>query len=81
MPIMREVTVRDLRNHGGDILDQVTRGEHLTVTRAGKPVAELRPIGPVALSAAALLERWRRLPPIDPAAFRADVDAAVDSSL
>jgi prevent-host-death family protein len=76
-----EVTIRDLRNHGGDILDRVTRGEGVTVTRAGKPVAELRPIRQARVSAAMLLERWRRLPPVDMPAFRADIDAVVDSSL
>jgi antitoxin (DNA-binding transcriptional repressor) of toxin-antitoxin stability system len=78
---MGEVSVRDLRNHGGEVLDRVTRGEGVTITRAGKPVAELRAIRPAGLSAATLLERWRRLPHVDGAAFRADIDAVVDSSL
>jgi antitoxin (DNA-binding transcriptional repressor) of toxin-antitoxin stability system len=39
---MDEVTVRDLRNRGGNVLDRVARGETLTVTRDGRPVAELR---------------------------------------
>jgi prevent-host-death family protein len=38
-----EVTVRELRNDGGRVLDRVERGESLTVTRDGHPVAELRP--------------------------------------
>jgi hypothetical protein len=33
------------------------------------------------LSAEALLDRWRRLPDVDPAALRADVDRLLDSSL
>ena len=41
---MTEVTVRDLRNHGGEILDRVESGESLTVTRDGRPVAELGPV-------------------------------------
>ena len=34
-------TVRELRNHGGEVLDRVARGESLIVTRDGAEVAEL----------------------------------------
>ena len=78
---MHEVTVRELRNHGGDVLERVTRGESLTVTRDGRPVAELRPLAGRPISANALLERWRRLPAVDVTSSRADVDATLDSSL
>jgi prevent-host-death family protein len=77
---MSHVSIRDLRNHGGEIVDRVARGEQITITRSGRPVAELRPLRP-ALSAEALLSRWRRLPSVDPAALRADVDRLLDSSL
>ena len=75
------MTIRDLRNHGGEIVDRVAAGERLTVTRAGKPVAELRPIQAAALSASALIERWRRLPDVDPRALREDVDSVLDPRL
>jgi prevent-host-death family protein len=78
---MREVTVRDLRNHGGDVLDLVLAGEELTVTRDGRPVAVLVPVTRPALTAEALLARWRQLRPVDPVRFRVDVDALLDSSL
>jgi prevent-host-death family protein len=78
---MGEVTVRDLRNHGAEVLDRVSRGETLTVTRDGRPVAELRPIRRRALPTSTLLARWRRLPPVDPAALRRDIDAAIDPTL
>lgn len=78
---MEEVTIRDLRNHGGDVVDRVAAGERLTVTRGGRPVAELRPLAPPALTATALLRRWRRLAPVDPAKLRADVDAVIDPKL
>lgn len=78
---MGEVTIRELRNHGGDVVDRVAAGEHLLVTRDGRPVAELRPVRTGALSAMALLRRWRRLPPLDAAALRRDLDAALDSGL
>ncbi len=78
---MAEVTIRELRNHGGEVADRVERGEHLLVTRAGKPVAELRPVRRPPLKATTLLARWRRLPTVDPAGLRADLDAVVDQSL
>ena len=78
---MDEVTIRELRNHGGEVVDRVAAGERLTVTRDGRPVAELRPISRQALSAGTLLRRWRRLRPIDAAAFRADLDSVVDPGL
>lgn len=78
---MGEVTIRELRNQGGAVVDRVARGEQLVVTRDGNPVAELRPLARRGLDAATLLERWNRLPPVDPGAFRRDVDELIDSSL
>jgi prevent-host-death family protein len=76
-----EVSIRELRNHGGDVVDRVAAGERLTVTRSGKPVAELRPTGRPAVKAEVLLERWRRLPHVDPDRLREDLDAFLDPSL
>lgn len=78
---MAEVSIRDLRNHGGDVVDRAARGERITITRSGKAVAELRAIAPPALSAEALLSRWRLLPAVDPTMFREDVDRLLDASL
>ena len=78
---MAEVTIRDLRNHGGDVIDRVVAGEELVVTRDGRPVAVLIPVQRQALSAQALVARWRRLRPVDPVQFRADVDDLLDTSL
>jgi prevent-host-death family protein len=78
---MAEVTIRELRNRGGAVVDRVAAGERLTVTRDGRPVAELRPIRPASLSAAELLGRWRRLPALDGAALRADLDSVIDPNL
>lgn len=78
---MAEVTIRDLRNHGGEVVDRVVAGECLTVTRSGRPVAELRPLTRPGIDAATLLERWRNLPHVDPAAFRRDIDEVIDTSL
>jgi prevent-host-death family protein len=78
---MNEVSIRDLRNHGGEVVDRVAAGERVIVTRAGRPVAELRPLLRAPLSAEALLSRWRRLPALNPRKFQRDVDSAVDARL
>jgi prevent-host-death family protein len=75
------VSIRDLRNHGGEIVERATRGESITITRSGKPVARLEAARPVPLAAATLLERWRHLPPLDGDALRADLDSVLDPSL
>jgi prevent-host-death family protein len=76
-----EISIRELRNHGGDVVDRVAAGERLTVTRSGKPVAELRPVGRPGVTAEVLLERWRRLPRLDPDRLREDVDEVLDPRL
>ncbi len=78
---MSEVSIRELRNHGGDVVDRAASGEQITITRGGKPVAELRASARPPLTAANLLARWRSLPRVDPAALRADVDALIDPTL
>ena len=78
---MTEVSVRDLRNHGGDVVDSVMRGEHVTVTRQGKPVAELRPLADVGTPSATLLRRWSGLPVVDLSGLRADLDSVLDPGL
>lgn len=74
------MSIRELRNNGGEIVDRAAHGERITITRGGKPVAELSPLRPE-LTAEVVLEKFRRLPPIDPVAFRADVDAVIDWEL
>lgn len=78
---MAEINVRELRNHGADVLERVARGETLTVTRAGAPVAELRPLPRQPFSAATLLARWQHLPRVDPRKLRRDLDEVLDPSL
>lgn len=78
---MAEVSIRDLRNHGGDVVERAARGEQITITRAGRAVAELRAVTGPGLTAEVLVERWRRLPAVDPVAFREDVDHLLDASL
>jgi len=51
------------------------------VTRDGHPVAELRPLMHQPAAVAVLLDRWRRLPGVDPERFQADVDAVMDPGI
>jgi prevent-host-death family protein len=78
---MESVTVRDLRNKGGEVLDRVERGERVIITRDGRAVAELRPLPRRSARTAELIERRKRLPPVDDVALRRDMDAVVDPSL
>jgi antitoxin (DNA-binding transcriptional repressor) of toxin-antitoxin stability system len=80
LPDMADITIRELRNQGGEVVDRAARGERITITRSGRPVAELRALRPP-LSADALVERWKRLPPVDLAALRADMDELIDPGL
>ena len=78
---MDTVSIRDLRNRGGEVVDRVEAGGSVTVTRDGRPVAELRPVRSRGLTAAASLERWRRLPTADASALRRDVDSGIEPGL
>jgi prevent-host-death family protein len=78
---MAEVSIRELRNHGGDVVDRAARGEEITITRAGRAVAELRAVSHPPLSAETLLSRWHLLPHVNPAAVRRDIDELLDASL
>ena len=61
-----EVPILELHNHGGRVIDRVEAGEKITVTKDGRRVAELRPLGRRARSASVLIEPWSRLPEVDP---------------
>ena len=76
---MAEASIRDLRNHGGEIVERAAGGESITITRAGRPVATLQALPARPLAPEQLLERWRRLPEVDPASLRADLDAVLDA--
>jgi prevent-host-death family protein len=78
---METVSVRDLRNSGGEVLTRVEHGETLVVTRDGRPVAELRPLARRSSSAAELIARRRHLPAVDPHRWLADIDDLIDPGL
>ena len=78
---MEQVSVRELRNYGGQVLDRVEKGEVVTITRDGTPVARLAPLPAPRLSVVALLERWKNIPIIDADALREDIAQIMDLDL
>ncbi|MDQ6909599.1 MAG: type II toxin-antitoxin system prevent-host-death family antitoxin [Actinomycetota bacterium] len=74
---MSETSIRDLRNHGGEVVGRVQAGERVTITRDGEPVAELSPLPRRRFGAPVLVERFRTLPPVDVGRLRADIDAVM----
>jgi prevent-host-death family protein len=78
---MDNVSIRDLRNHGGEVVKRVEHGETVCITRDGRGVAELRPLENPRFTLPVILSRFRDLPPMDPAALRRDIDEVLDSSI
>jgi len=62
---MRTVSAREANQGFSKLLQAVAGGEEVVITRRGKPVARLAPIGPAAPDAARaaeidrLIEHWR----------------------
>jgi prevent-host-death family protein len=78
------IAQRELRNQNAAIIAAVAAGENFVVTRNGTPVAELRPMTaarrtfvPKAEVAAVAANSGH----LDAAAFRADLDRAIDPYL
>ncbi len=75
------MSIRELRNHGGEVVERAQRGERLTITRAGRPVAQLVALRPAPIPLEELRKRRAGLPDVDPAKLRGDIDAAIDASV
>jgi antitoxin (DNA-binding transcriptional repressor) of toxin-antitoxin stability system len=82
--VSRLIAQRELRNQNARIIAAVEGGASFVVTRNGTPVAELRPLArgrrpfvPRAEIAAVAAAG----PRVDAAAFRRDLDAAIDQTL
>lgn len=78
---MSNVSIRDLRNHGGEVIERAQRGERLTITRDGKPVAQLVALPRPTASLDELRRRRAKLPHVDPVALRRDIDSVIDPTL
>jgi prevent-host-death family protein len=79
--VVQSVSVRELRNKGGEVLDRVERGERVIVTRDGRAVAELRPLPRRSVGPVELIARRKRLPAVDPDTLRRDIDDVLNPSL
>lgn len=77
---MTSVSIRELRNEGGEILDSVMRGATVIITRQGRPIAELRPLLQ-GTNTAELLHHWRGTPTFDLDDLRKDLGTVLDDSL
>jgi prevent-host-death family protein len=78
---MADISIRELRNHGGEVVERAQRGERLTITRSGKPVAQLVALGRPPIGLDELRRRWAQLPQVDPVALRRDIDEVLDPTL
>ncbi|MFT3797448.1 type II toxin-antitoxin system Phd/YefM family antitoxin [Microbacterium sp.] len=83
MEAAHEVNQRDLRMRSREIMDAVERGESFTVTRDGRRVGELIPLRRTHrfVSRDDFARGSRNMPVIDPARFRADLDAVIDGGI
>lgn len=75
------MSVRDLRNRGREVLGRVQAGETLTITSAGTPVAELRPLPRRYLTTQELISERKGWPSVDPEQLRAEVDSLIDQTI
>jgi prevent-host-death family protein len=78
---MADVSIRDLRNHGGEVVARAQRGERLTITRDGTPVAQLVALTRSPVPLHELRRRRATLPHVDPDALRRDIDDVLDPAL
>lgn len=76
----REINQRDLKLRAGEIMDAIERGESFTVTRNGRRIASVTPIGPrpTFVSKERVAAAFAGAPVLDDRQFRADVHAAFD---
>ena len=76
------ISQREFRNESGDIMRRLDQGETFIVTRNGMPVGELSPLRRLRfVTAETVTALFHHAPPIDAAAFRADLDAAAGQDI
>lgn len=75
--VVESVSVRDLRNRGGGVLDRLERGECVIMTRDGRAVAELRPLPRRSARPVELIERRKGCNALTPT--RCDVTSTPSS--
>jgi antitoxin (DNA-binding transcriptional repressor) of toxin-antitoxin stability system len=74
------ISQRDLRLHSREIMDAVEQGQTFTVTRNGREIGELKPMGHrrTLVPVAELFASAQGLPDIDEKKFYADIDAVIN---
>lgn len=71
----RTISQRELRNESAAVMDAVEAGEAITITRNGRPVAELRPSEEAETAPLdAIQDLFAALPPMSHERLRADID-------
>ncbi|MDR3202025.1 MAG: hypothetical protein LBT54_02660 [Bifidobacteriaceae bacterium] len=82
MPARPVISQRDLRLRSKEIMDGVERGLSFTVTRAGREIGELAPVGHGRrFIGREQFARLHNATSVDVAAFRRDQDSWLDGSL
>jgi len=77
--LVREITQRELRNKGGQIMRALEAGESFVVTRGGTPIGELIPLRRRRNARlATVFEIFRSAPRVDYRRLRKDLDAVAD---
>ena len=75
----RTITERELRNDNAELIRALEIGDTFIITRNGLPVGRLTPVARrTFVPAKELKEAFSRLPRVDVAQLRADLDAYID---
>jgi prevent-host-death family protein len=75
----RTITQRELRNDNAEIIRALESGDTFIITRNGVPVGRLTPLPRrTFVPASELKEAFARLPRVDYARLRADLDTLID---
>lgn len=72
---------RSLGIRKGDAHQGVGRGEAVTVPGGGARTPAATPVSRTPLETEALIERFRKLPPVDGASLRSDTDGLIEPLL
>ncbi len=78
--VMGQGDRRTVWKPSGDVVHRAESGDQLMDARFGRPMAELSPSA-VQGDASTLLERWCRLPYVDPERLHSDIDDVMDPTL
>ncbi len=78
---MTSVTIQELQAQAEELVDRAAHGEQITVLDEGEAVAQLRALTPRPTATAPFFASCQTLSPINPVAFRSDLDRTLDAHL